>query len=290
MALCLFTVFCVILATETFLDKGNIYTGGLRTATLVIMGLNLLFCTIQRAGTLSKSVFLIHFGAIIVLLGGVVSSFGFVATVNVYEQSSIDKAFRWDIKEDFPLGVQLTVKKVNMEYYPIPVKVGVLQGEEKIGLFVLKTGETFNLENYIIRPDTVEFPSQSLKLSVFKNGNPIGFASTSGTKNLPPEFPFDFVLVAYRNPLLKRTWLDLKLEKGSEILADGITEVNSPLSVEGLDFYHTKVDRDAYGVTYAGLQITRDPGRPYVYAGFTVIGLGSVLHLLNYKRKKYGSH
>jgi hypothetical protein len=289
-ALCLFTVLCLVLIPETFLKGGNIYLAGLRIATLGLIGLNLLFCTFQRAGTLSKSVFIIHLGAVMVLLGGVVSSSGFVATVNVYEKSTVDEAFRWDIKQDVPLGVQLTVEKVNMEYYPIPVKVGVLRGEDKIGLFVLETGKSFNIEDYTVRPDSIEFPSENLQLSVFRDGSPVGFADTSGMRDLPPEFPFEFVLVAYRNPSLKRTWLDLKLTKGSEVVAEGITEVNSPLSAEGLDFHHTKVDRDAYGMTYAGLQITRDPGRPYVYAGFTVIGFGSVLYLFNYKRKNYGSH
>ena len=284
----LFAMLCLLLMPETFTRETNIYWGGIRVALLWLTGLNLLLCTLQRIRTLPKPVLAIHFGALIVLIGGVVSSLGFVATVNMYEGTSVDKVYRWDTKEEVPLGVEIGVKKVNMEYYPIALKVGVLKGNEKVGLFELKTGDSFAVGDYVIRADALELPSDILKLRVSDREGVIGSAETSGVKDLPANFPYDFVLVAFKNPSLKRMWLDLRLTKGPEIIAEGTSEVNSPFEWQGLTFYHTRVDRDKYGMSYAGLQVTRDPGRRYVYAGFIIMGLGSVLYVINFMRRLYG--
>lgn len=271
---------CVVLLPFTGTEQRSVYLSLLPDIILGLFGLNLLLCTIQRVRTLSKPTLIIHLGVIVTLIGSVISSFGFLATVNIYEGSSVDKVYRWDTKENVPLGVEVGVKKIHMEYYPIPLKVGVLKGSEKVGLFELKTGDSFAVGDFVIRADALEFPSEILKLRVFYREGAIGSADTSGVKNLPANFPYDFVLVAFKNPSLKRMWLDLRLTKGSEIIAEGTSEVNSPFQWEGLNFYHTNADRDKFGTSYAGLQITRDPGRPYVYAGFGVMGIGCLASLL----------
>ncbi len=286
LALSLFGILCLILIPWTLAEKTSIYINGLLRGFLGLTGLNLLFCTLLRMKTISKPILIMHLGTIVTLLGTVIGFFGFVATVNIYEGTTVDKVYRWDINEDIPFGMDLTLKKINMEYYPIPVKVGVLRGNEKAGLFTLKTGESFNLEGYKIKAETLEFPSESLRLSIFNNGHFIGFADTSGGKDLPPDFPYKFVLVAFKNPSLKRIWIDLSLSKGSEIIAEGTSEVNSPFTWEGIRFHHTQVARDLYGIPYAGIQITKDPGRPYIFFGFGIMGLGSILYLL---KRVYGS-
>jgi hypothetical protein len=284
----LFATLCVVLIPLTIREEHSPYLGVLIDVILGLIGLNLLMCTVQRLKTLSKPTLIIHLGVIVTLIGSVISSFGLLATVNIYEGSSVDKVYRWDTKEDVPLGVEVGVKKINMEYYPIPVKIGVLHGDEKVGLFELKTGESFTFDDYMIRADAFEFPSEILKLRVFNREGEIGYADTSGVKNLPANFPYDFVLVAFKNPSLKRMWVDLLLSKGTLLSTEGISEVNSPFSWEGINFYHTSVDRDKYGIPYAGIQITRDPGRPYVYAGFIITGLGSLLYLVMLLRRLDG--
>jgi len=283
----LFAALCIVLVPLTVMEEHSHYLGVLIDVILGLTGLNLLLCTLQRVRTLSRPTLIIHLGVIVTLVGSVISSFGFLATVNIYEGNSVDKVYRWDTKEDVPLGVEVGVKKVNMEYYPVPVKVGVLQGNEKVGLFELKTGESFTLGNYVIKADSLEFPSEVLKLSVTNRIGFVGSTDTSGMRNLPQDFPYSFVLVAFKDPDLKKMWVDLSLSKGSRVISKGTSEVNSPFSWEGLNFYHTRVDRDAYGIPYAGIQITRDPGRPYVYAGFIMLGLGSLLYLVTHLRRLY---
>jgi hypothetical protein len=279
LAIGLFGAVSLIAIPGTFMEKKNIYSSPIFITILGLMCLNLLLCTLKRLKTLSMPVLILHGGVILTVIGSVISSFGFVATVNIYEGTSVNKAYRWDIKEDISLLMDLTVKKINIEYYPIPVRVGVLKGEKRAGLFELKTGESFNLEGYTVNADTLELPSENLRLSVFNQGHLIGAADTSGGRDLPADFPYRFVLVAFKNPHLKRMGVDLKLSRESEIIAEGSSEVNRPFKWQGLYFHHTSTGRDRYGIPFAGIQITKDPGRPYVFLGFSVMGIGAVLYL-----------
>jgi hypothetical protein len=285
LALSLFGVLCLILIPWTLSEGTSIYLTGILRGIFGLIGVNLLLCTLGRIKTLAKPILIMHLGTILTLFGTVIGFWGYLATVNIYEGTTVDKVYRWDIDQDIPLGMELTLKKINMEYYPVPVKVGVLKGSEKVGLFTLKTGESFNVRGYEIRAEALEFPSESLRLSVFNSGHFIGSADTSGNRNLAPDFPYQFVLVAFKNPSLKRMWLDLTLSKGSGIIAEGTSEVNSPFLWEGLRFYNTQVAIDPYGLPFAGIQITKDPGRPFIFFGFGIMGLGSILYFI---KRVYG--
>ena len=128
------------------------------------------------------------------------------------------------------------------------------------------------------RADYMEFPSEDLRLSVFEGDNLVGTADTGGTSNLPGGFPYGFRLVAYKTPLLNGSGLDLMLSRGPEVLAEGVSEINGPLTWKRLSFYNTQVEEDKYGLRYAGIQITDDPGKPYVFLGFLVMGIGSLMY------------
>lgn len=281
MTIGLFGAICLFALTGTVIEREDFYSNPLFITLIALMGLNLLLCSVRRRKALSWPILILHAGIILTLMGSVVSSFGYVSTVNIYEGTAVDKVYRWDLKKDVSLGMGLVLKKINMEYYPIPVKVGVLKHGEKVGLFILKTGESFNLDNYEIKVETLEFPSENMILRVFDQGYLIGSDDTSGERDLPADFPYDFVLVAYKDPHLKRMWVDLMLLKGSEVIAEGTSEVNHPFVWQDLRFYHVQIDQDPQGFLYAGIQIRKDPGRLYAFLGFSVIGLGSILYFIS---------
>ncbi len=276
----LLPVLCLLLAVTTFTERDFPLIWNIISWLLWLLVLNLSLCTIQRIKILPGPVLLMHIGVIIAFAGGGISSFGFVATVNIYEGDVADKVYRWDVKKDVNPGVVIMIKKLHEEYYPVPVKVGVLRGEEKFGLFVLKTGEEFVVEGYTVRVDELELYAKKLKLSVYYKGDLIGSTDTSGTGNLPDDFPFAFKLVAYQNPVIKKTWVDIELIRDSDTVAEGEVGVNSPLKWGGMNFHHTATDRDPAGRPFVGIQITKDPGTGYVYTGFIIIALGGVYYLL----------
>jgi len=220
----------------------------------------------------------LHGGVIVTLLGCILASFGFVATVNLYEGTRVDRVYRWDREVDAPLGADMLLKKINWEFYPMPVKIGVLRGQNKEKLFELKTGQSFDFNEYRVAVGPVVFNSENLKLSVFEKGKFIGsFNTLSGSTDLPADFPYSFKLVAYKTPKLKRQWVDLMLTDSSGTVAEGSAEVNGPFQWRGLYFFNTQVERDRAGVPYAGIQIVQDPGRWLVFSGMAIVALGALM-------------
>ncbi|MBI5665450.1 MAG: ResB-like family cytochrome C biogenesis protein [Nitrospirae bacterium] len=280
----LLPVLCLLLAVTTFTEGNVPIIWNIISGLLWLLVINLTLCTIQRIKILPGPVLIMHIGVIIAFAGGGVSSLGFVATVNIYEGDAAAKVYRWDIEKDVSPGVEIMIKKLHEEYYPVPVKVGVLRDGEKFGLYVLRTGEDFRLEEYTIKVDELELYAKKLKLNVYHKGDFIGSADTSGAGNLPEDFPFAFKLVAYQDPVIKKTWVDMVLLRDSGIVAEGEVGVNSPLKWEGMNFYHTATNRDPASRPFVGIQITKDPGTVYVYAGFIVIALGGAYYLLRRMR------
>jgi hypothetical protein len=179
---------------------------------------------------------------------------------------------------DVPLGVDMALKKINWDFFPMPVKIGVMKGLNKEKLFELKTGESFDFNGYRISVGSVDANSENLKLSVFDKGNLIGtFNTLSGLSDLPANFPYSFKLVAFKTPKLKRQWVDLIIKNPSGIVAEGTAEVNGPFVWNGLYFFNTQVERDPDGIPYAGIQIVRDPGRWLVFSGMVIVAIGAFM-------------
>ena len=286
LTIALFAALCFFLAISTFTEEDNAVVWTIISVLLALTALGLSFCTIQRIKALPLPVTVIHIGMVLTLIGGGISSYGFVATVNIYEGTSVDKVFRWDIKKDVSLGVDIVVDKLHEEFYPVPVKVGVMKDGEKSDLIYLETGKVFDLDPYVIKVDSLELYKEKLNLSVFDKGEYIGSADTSGISELPPDFPYEFKLVAYMDPVVKKTSVDLKLLRNAQVVAEGSTEVNSPFKWEGINFYHTATNADETGNPYIGLQITSDPGKNVVYTGFCIISVGGILYIFRLLRRR----
>ena len=280
LTLIIFLILGVIFIPRTFSEETDIRVGYLGNIFFGLLSLNMILCTVQRIKTLAKSVIIMHIGILVTFAGVVISSFGYIATVNVYEGSSVDTVYRWDLEKNAPLGVDLMLKNVNLEHYPNPVKVGVLRGEEKAGLFELKTGKSFKIDKYKIMVDSLDVAARNLQMSVYDGDTLIGFTQTDGKSDLPSDFPYEFKLVAYKDTALLKMWVYLELSRDSEIMSEGISAVNSPLKWEGINYHHVSVDYDEYGNRFAGIQITYDPGIKYVYTGFMILSIGCVMYAM----------
>jgi len=278
LAVALFLIISLVAIPGTISENRTIYASPPFLSLLAFFGMNLILCTQRRFKTISKPVLVLHSGVIVTLLGCILASFGFVATVNLYEGSMVDHVYRWDREKDVPLGAEMLLKKINWEFYPMPVQIGVLRGQNKEKLFTLKTGQSFDFNDYRIAVGPVGLDSENLKLSVFEKGEFIGsFNTLSGSTDLPAEFPFTFQLVAFVTPKLKRQWVDLTLTDTSGNVTEGTAEVNGPLQWGGLYFFNTQVALDPDGVQYAGIQIVRDPGRWLVFSGMAIVAVGAFM-------------
>lgn len=283
LALALFGILSVLSLVGTLPGMDAVYRNPGFRVILGLLGACTLACTVRKRKIAPWPVLVIHAGVIMTLVGGMMSWLGFIATVNVYEADQVDSFFRWDIEQDAPLGFALAIDRINTEYYPVPIRIGVMEGNEKRDLYTLRTGESFDLGGYRIRADRLQADGEKAFLTVFRDKVSIGTADTEGASALPPDFPFSFKLVAYQNPKLKRMWVDLRLTNNGKTLVQGVSEVNAPLQWNGLSFYHTRTSRDPDGRRYAGIQIVKDPGKPLVFAGMIVTTLGG---LLSFARRK----
>lgn len=278
LAVVLFLVISLVAIPGTFSENRTFYSSPLFHSLLVLFGINLILCTQRRFRTISKSVLVLHGGVIVTLAGCILASFGTVATVNMYEGTAVDHVYRWDSKADVPLGVKMVLKKINCDFFPMPVKIGILRGQNKEKLFELKTGQGFDYNGYHVVVGSVEFKSENLKLSVFEKGRLIGtFNTLSGSTDLPADFPYSFMLVAFKTPRLKRQWVDLMLTNPAGMVAEGTAEVNGPFQWQGRYFFNTQIDRDSDGIPFAGIQIVQDPGRWLVFSGMVIVAIGAFM-------------
>ncbi len=288
LTLALFAAICVVAIPGTLSGTRTIYSSPLFVCLIALLALNLVVCSIRRWRQVARSTLVIHGGVLLTLAGCIATAFGYVSTVNIYEGTSVDQAYRWDMKRDAPLGMNLAIPRVHLDYYPVPVRVGVLRGTKKIGLFTLRTGEGFDLDGYRIEAATLDPVTLNLQLTVLRQNRLIGTADTSGASTLPADFPYAFKLVAYKNFQLKRMWVDLQLSGYGGPPVSGTAEINGPFVWHGLYFYNTQVSRDEAGRLYAGIQIVRDPGRPLVFCGFAIVSLGAVLAFFRRFRGRRG--
>lgn len=276
-AVTLFLGIAAVAVPGTFSTRSGLYKSPFFLALLALFSLNLVLCTVKRFRAISWPVLVLHGGVVVTLAGCILTATGFVATVNVYEQMAADRFFRWDTEQDADLGFSMAVKKINMAYAPAPVRVGVLKNGVKDTLHELKTGESFDLPPYRITAESLDIPTQDLRLTVHEQGHLVGSCLTSGPADVPAGFPYQFKLVAFQTPRLLRQWVELVLLRGENVIAEGSSEVNHPFQWGGLYFYNTQVAWDQQGRPYAGIQVVSDPGRLLVFAGFTIIGLGALL-------------
>lgn len=282
-SLFLFALLALSLMPFTFYKTLPPFFSPLIQTELLLLAANLALCTWRRWKRLRTGVLLLHLGFLLVLTGGLIGTAGFTATVNIYENDATNTAFRWDRGKDTDLGFSLRIKKIQRQYYPIPVQIGILKNNIKAQLIEGTTGDSFLYDGFEIAIDSLDIPAKNLQLHIsLPNDKPVIF-NTAGSNTLPTGFPLAFQLVAYKTPHLKRLWSEIEIIKERTVLASGITEVNHPFQWNGMRFYNTATGTGAKG-PFAGIQIVRDPGVPLVYLGFGLMTGGGLLLVRRQKR------
>jgi hypothetical protein len=273
----LFVLLAVASIPGTLLKSQREYYGHPAFLLLITaFALHLAICTCKRWQSLSPSTLVVHGGVLLTLVGTLLTNSGYVATINIYEGESADTVYRWDLKQDTHFAPEIRVKKINTEFHPVPLQIGVMKGEQKYVLKTVKTGETFQLDDYTVKAERFDPWREVVAITVMKGAQLIGSADTLGISTLPADFPFSFKLVAFKDANIKRFWVDLELLENGHVITSGITEINHPFHWNGLDYFNTEISLDQDKRPYAGIQIVRDPGKHTVYAGMFILCAGTI--------------
>jgi len=238
--------------------------------------LHLAICTARRWKTLSRTTLIVHAGVLITLAGAFLTGRGYVATINIYEGESSNSVYRWDLKQDTLFSKEIRVNKINTEFHPVPLQIGIMKGTEKFDLKTVKTGETFVLDGYSVKAEKFDPMREAVTVTVLKDSRVIGSADTLGVSSLPAGFPFSFKLVAFQDAVIKRFGVDLELLENGHVVASGTTEINHPFNWNGLDFFNTEISLDQDKRPFAGIQIVHDPGKYVVYSGMFILAAGTI--------------
>ncbi|HLB25743.1 MAG TPA: cytochrome c biogenesis protein ResB [Nitrospirota bacterium] len=222
-----------------------------------------------------------HLSILLVLLGALVGSAGFVGTVNVYEGDWTETFYNWNAEKEERLGFLLFVEKFTLQHYPADMAVSVRNNVtgSKVGVFKTKEGSPVFLPDtpFKVVPEKADFTKREVILDIYSEDRLEGVYNTAlpeGGPQAPPHFPYSFSLVSLSAPILKDVASTVAVIDGDKAQERAIVEINSPLRYGGLTIYHTSYGVDAQGRYYVGYQLVRDPGIPLVWAGFTLLMLG----------------
>lgn len=243
---------------------------------LLAFALHLAICTGHRWNSLSRSTLVVHLGVLITIAGAILTGTGYVATINIHEGESSKTVYRWDLEKDTDFSHEIRIRKITRLFQPTLLQIGVMKGEKKHALNTVKSGETFQLDGFTVRVDNFDPWFELVSVSVLKGEQLLGTADTDGASTLPEDFPFSFKLVKFKDTVIKRFWVDLEFLENGQVVKSGKTEINAPLSWNGLDFFNTLISLDQDKRPYAGIQIVKDPGKYVVYTGMFILSIGTI--------------
>jgi cytochrome c biogenesis protein len=233
-----------------------------------------------------------HISILLILLGALVGSLGFVGTVNVYEGDWTDQYYDWNKGKDEPFGFSLYVDKFTLEHYPTTLRITVRRRGtgQMTGVFETKEGKAFTIPgtDYKVIPVGVDYDKQEALLKIYKGDDLDGVYETGapdGGTQAPTNFDYTFSLASFSEPILKSVSSGVRIVKDGREQERGTVEINSPLKYGDLTIYQISYARDGAGRFYSGFQIVRDPGLPLVYAGFVLLLAGLFFSFYFYHRQ-----
>lgn len=223
---------------------------------------------------------LVHLSCLLIMVGALSSSLGFVGTIHLYNGDKSATYFDWSSQSDRPLGFEFRLDHFEPIYYPIELQFVALDAAtgQELATLTTREGETVLLPGgYSAKVLRYFFFEEDLVLNLSKGGMDLGIYHALGGKRSAeqnPALPLLLKPLAYRDPLLKQLRSEVSILQKGEVVRRGVITVNEPLTHEGVTFYQTTYNRDKFGFWSAGFQLGRDPGEPLVWIGCITMVLG----------------
>ncbi|TYO98933.1 cytochrome c biogenesis protein [Geothermobacter ehrlichii] len=230
------------------------------------------------------AVLAVHGALLVVMAGALIGGLGYVATLNIYVGDSSSVAFDWDLQRDRPLGFTLRLDAADLVFYPIDLRIGLIDPATGgvVREYTTREGESLELPVAGYRAEVARFDpfSQTLTLKIYRHDRFLrDYVVTAGVRN-PDNRVAGYVLypLAFRDPVLKQYRSRVSILEGGKLVRQGTIAVNHPLVHRGVAIYQTAYNRDRDGRPYAGFQFSRDPGEPLVWAGCILFILALLAH------------
>ena len=222
-----------------------------------------------------------HLSLLLIMAGALLGGAGFVGTRQLYVGHEASDYFDWAAQADRPLGFTLRLDHFEPVYYPIELRLAVVEadGSRPPTLVTTREGETIELPRPGLTAQVEKFLpfERMLFLQLYRDGLPLGryqALPAGGKETSPVAFGLTLHPDAFKDPLLKQLHSEVSILEEGQVVKQGVIEVNRPLVHRGVTIYQTAHARDQFGFWYAGFQLSRDPGEPLVWIGCVLLSLG----------------
>ncbi|NIO17391.1 MAG: hypothetical protein GTN70_10470 [Deltaproteobacteria bacterium] len=178
--------------------------------------------------------------------------------------------YDWREGQDIDLPFTMEVSSYTVTRYPFLLKVGVKKkpGGEKVGLFVVKEGETVEVRatGLVLRDVTFDAVEKRMRFSAFFKGRFLG-SFEAGSEGSPPlEDLYTVFPVAFRDFGVKDTVAGLRIVEGGNTREYDVSP-NHPAVYRGMNITLIESKTDRHKNLLVGFQITRTPGETLFWAG-----------------------
>ncbi|MBI5142625.1 MAG: hypothetical protein HZA20_10645 [Nitrospirae bacterium] len=259
----------------TLLERSGVVLAPVYAALVVALCVNVAVCVFSRRRGIRLSALVMHVGIILLIAAGFFSMTRRVMTVNIHVGDSVSTVYDWSAERETTLDHEIRIVSMDNRHYPSRVKVGVLSGGEKAGLFEIETGRSFESGGYRVMASSIDPLAVTLNLEVYRGDTLVEKIQVPRTGDAPlPGTPLSFRLVAYQTPRLKSASVNIEIVSGGKVAASGSSGVNKPFSWGGRGYYHTNTAVDEFGNPYAGIQVVEDRWKPLVYIALVALACG----------------
>ncbi len=257
-------------------------------------------------------VYLVHLSVLLILLGAITGSlFGFKGYINILEGESVDYATLngQESHNHIELGFTVTCDKFSVDFYD-----NGMAKEYKSDIRFSVDGKTVKQGNLLVNhPLTFmgitfyqssygSIPGDEASITISQKGNvaPAKLKITQGKPNPLPDNGGEIILEEIRDDFMRmgpaikvkvkpvtgeeaEIWLfknyaDIRRRFSSEF--DQFPKFN-PSIIEPYTFSLDGIE----SVYYTGLQVNKDPGIPFIYAGFFIIVIGLIMTFFTSHRR-----
>lgn len=234
----------------------------------------------------------LHAGLVLLAAGMIVdgrSSFIGTAYYRVGQPSASHFDWRANADRSFPFTVEVT--GFEQWNHPLRLRVGIQDRDgKKIGLVEGREGSRLRVPGTSLSlvPRAFDPDRKELTFDADAGGEsaaglragPGGAAAPGGYRIVP---------VAWGDPEVAGYRVDVRFVRSGHPDATREIRVNRPASFGGITFSLTDTRIDEYGYRIVGLQMTREPGAPWFWAGSVLFGASLLANLSRRYRKRGGA-